>query len=280
MKRNRDDEEEEKEEEKIKKKMKIVWQTPAHLAQKDDYILHNGKRHVRPYYFEFVSHGSGSVEDRVEKLKPASFASKVLALDEKKSKRVVLGRNFLITAKRAVRAEPDVIPVLLEMVSVSCSASLVNISLHLSLPEAWLLKGKPTTEVGESIWLNEELESLEMMVIADIDDDGVLEMIVVVSYFFDHDMDCTMGTNLGSSCKESGSLDALRTILREEGWIALYKGLGPGLLMVSHGAIQFTAYEELCRIRVDCKERKWKAESASNLLVLELFEQGILLFGY
>ncbi|XVF15825.1 hypothetical protein REPUB_Repub09cG0189800 [Reevesia pubescens] len=65
----------------------------------------------------------------------------------------------------------------------------------------------------------------------------------------------------------SGIYDALRTILREEGWTALYKGLGPGLLMqVSHGAIQFTAYEELRRITVDYKERKRKAESASNLL--------------
>ncbi|TYG49592.1 hypothetical protein ES288_D10G106200v1 [Gossypium darwinii] len=60
--------------------------------------------------------------------------------------------------------------------------------------------------------------------------------------------------------------NALRTILREEGWTALYKGLGPGLLMVSHGAIQFTAYEELRRIMVDYKEKKQKSEGASNLL--------------
>ncbi|GMI68169.1 folate transporter 1 [Hibiscus trionum] len=66
----------------------------------------------------------------------------------------------------------------------------------------------------------------------------------------------------------SGIYDALRTILREEGWTALYKGLGPGLLtQVSHGAIQFTAYEELRRIMVDYKERKQKSESGSNLLV-------------
>ncbi|KAG8481645.1 hypothetical protein CXB51_026502 [Gossypium anomalum] len=64
----------------------------------------------------------------------------------------------------------------------------------------------------------------------------------------------------------SGIYDALRTILREEGWTALYKGLGPGLLMVSHGAIQFTAYEELRRIMVDYKEKKQKSKGASNLL--------------
>ncbi|MBA0628248.1 hypothetical protein Godav_023011, partial [Gossypium davidsonii] len=71
---------------------------------------------------------------------------------------------------------------------------------------------------------------------------------------------------LHQSRRYSGIYDALRTILREEGWTALYKGLGPGLLMVSHGAIQFTAYEELRRIMVDYKEKKQKSEGASNLL--------------
>lgn len=71
---------------------------------------------------------------------------------------------------------------------------------------------------------------------------------------------------LHQSRRYSGIYDALRTILREEGWTALYRGLGPGLLMVSHGAIQFTAYEELRRIMVDYKEKKQKSEGASNLL--------------
>lgn len=43
----------------------------------------------------------------------------------------------------------------------------------------------------------------------------------------------------------TGLFDAVRTILKEEGWGALYKGLGPSLFLVTHGAIQFTAYEEL-----------------------------------
>ncbi|KAB2036592.1 hypothetical protein ES319_D03G012200v1 [Gossypium barbadense] len=66
----------------------------------------------------------------------------------------------------------------------------------------------------------------------------------------------------------SGVYDTVRTILREEGWTALYTRLGPGLLMqVSHGAIQFTAYEELRRIiMVDYEERKKKPKGASNLL--------------
>jgi hypothetical protein len=34
------------------------------------------------------------------------------------------------------------------------------------------------------------------------------------------------------------SIDALQTIVREEGVAGLYKGLLPGLLLTSHGAIQ------------------------------------------
>ncbi|CAM8914798.1 unnamed protein product [Rhodiola kirilowii] len=44
MKRKRDDE------------MEIVWQTPANPPEKNDYVFVNGRRHVKPYYFEFISH--------------------------------------------------------------------------------------------------------------------------------------------------------------------------------------------------------------------------------
>lgn len=36
--------------------MEIVWQTPANPPERTDYIFRNGRRHVRPYYFEFISH--------------------------------------------------------------------------------------------------------------------------------------------------------------------------------------------------------------------------------
>ncbi|KAK7346399.1 hypothetical protein VNO80_20917 [Phaseolus coccineus] len=54
----------------------------------------------------------------------------------------------------------------------------------------------------------------------------------------------------------SGIYDAFKTILREEGFSALYKGIVPSLFLVSHGAIQFTAYEELRKITVDFKSKR------------------------
>jgi len=43
----------------------------------------------------------------------------------------------------------------------------------------------------------------------------------------------------------NGMLDAARTIVREEGFWALYKGSGPALLLTSHGGVQFVVYEFL-----------------------------------
>jgi solute carrier family 25 folate transporter 32 len=37
----------------------------------------------------------------------------------------------------------------------------------------------------------------------------------------------------------------LRSMMKEEGWKALYKGLGPSLLGISHVAVQFPLYEQL-----------------------------------
>ncbi|KAJ6294309.1 hypothetical protein OIU76_022401 [Salix suchowensis] len=51
MKRKR-----EEKEAAAEKKMEIVWQTPANPPEKHDYIFRDGRRYVRPYYFEFISH--------------------------------------------------------------------------------------------------------------------------------------------------------------------------------------------------------------------------------
>ncbi|CAM8948563.1 unnamed protein product [Rhodiola kirilowii] len=64
-------------------------------------------------------------------------------------------------------------------------------------------------------------------------------------------------TPLHQSQPYSGLHDAFKTILKEEGWRALYKGFLPSLfLQISHGAIQFTAYEELRKAVVEYKSRK------------------------
>lgn len=39
--------------------------------------------------------------------------------------------------------------------------------------------------------------------------------------------------------------DAFRSIVRDEGFLALYKGTGPALLLTSHGGVQFVVYEYL-----------------------------------
>jgi solute carrier family 25 folate transporter 32 len=45
--------------------------------------------------------------------------------------------------------------------------------------------------------------------------------------------------------KYSGIIDTLKTIVKEEGVLGLYKGIVPALLLTSHGAIQFASYEWL-----------------------------------
>lgn len=58
----------------------------------------------------------------------------------------------------------------------------------------------------------------------------------------------------------TGTVDAFTRIVREEGVLALYRGLGPALSLVSNGALQFMFYEELksgvrrayCVVHVSC----------------------------
>ncbi|XP_010249119.1 PREDICTED: RNA pseudouridine synthase 7 isoform X2 [Nelumbo nucifera] len=46
--------------------MEIVWQTPANPPERHDYIFRNGRRHVKPYYFEFISHVSAVKAGRIQ----------------------------------------------------------------------------------------------------------------------------------------------------------------------------------------------------------------------
>lgn len=43
----------------------------------------------------------------------------------------------------------------------------------------------------------------------------------------------------------NGMIDAFRTIVQEEGIMALYKGIGPAFLLTSHAGVQFSVYEAL-----------------------------------
>ncbi|XP_044469156.1 folate transporter 1, chloroplastic isoform X3 [Mangifera indica] len=75
----------------------------------------------------------------------------------------------------------------------------------------------------------------------------------------------------------SGLYDALRTIMTEEGWTALYKGIVPSLfLQVSHGAIQFTTYEELRKAIVDYKFKRSKQNPDNGDNTLNSVDYAIL----
>ncbi|WJX94246.1 Folate transporter 1, chloroplastic, variant 2 [Trifolium repens] len=74
----------------------------------------------------------------------------------------------------------------------------------------------------------------------------------------------------------SGLYDAFRTIMREEGFSALYRGIVPGLFLVSHGAIQFTAYEELRKTIVDLKSKGSETQHQNPDLLLNSVDYAVL----
>ena len=57
----------------------------------------------------------------------------------------------------------------------------------------------------------------------------------------------TFSTDVGNRVKPPyrNMVDAMQTIVREEGPLALYKGSLPAMILVSHGGVQFVAYEFL-----------------------------------
>lgn len=66
--------------------------------------------------------------------------------------------------------------------------------------------------------------------------------------------------------------DAARTIVREEGVMALYKGAIPALMLTSHGGVQFAVYEFLKKYF-----KVTRAEREHNISVVERFQ---LSFGF
>ncbi|GJN23411.1 hypothetical protein PR202_gb11059 [Eleusine coracana subsp. coracana] len=63
------------------------------------------------------------------------------------------------------------------------------------------------------------------------------------------------------------SYNALRRIVKEEGFLALYRGIGPALLLVTHGAVQFTAYEELRKAMIFVKNSQTKTDNRGEELL-------------
>lgn len=49
----------------------------------------------------------------------------------------------------------------------------------------------------------------------------------------------------GQSKHYRGFFDAMKTIIREEGPLGLYRGFIPAMFLTSHGAIQFAFYEKM-----------------------------------
>ena len=68
-------------------------------------------------------------------------------------------------------------------------------------------------------------------------------------------------------------VDAFRTIFREEGVFAFYKGGVPALMLVSHGAVQFVAYERLKVLFPSSAVRKKMNNSIEDDLKPNVFER-------
>ena len=68
----------------------------------------------------------------------------------------------------------------------------------------------------------------------------------------------------------NGMIDAARTIVKEEGFWALYKGTVPALALTSHGGVQFVAYEFLKKHFQFSRPNRDRSKS-----VLERFEMSM-----
>ncbi|KAJ2500097.1 mitochondrial FAD carrier protein flx1 [Coemansia sp. RSA 1972] len=85
---------------------------------------------------------------------------------------------------------------------------------------------------------------------------------------------CTTSKNDPSAYK--GLFDGLHKLARNEGWKGLYRGLAPGLLGVGHGGLQFMAYEEMKRRRVQATGKELTAgELAVMTSLAKLFALAI-----
>jgi solute carrier family 25 folate transporter 32 len=64
-----------------------------------------------------------------------------------------------------------------------------------------------------------------------------------------------------------GMLDGWLSIVREEGFTGLYRGIGPSLLLVSHGAIQLTSYEYCKKVLYNKKKGRNERPTIPDSLI-------------
>ncbi|EFJ30847.1 hypothetical protein SELMODRAFT_89452 [Selaginella moellendorffii] len=73
----------------------------------------------------------------------------------------------------------------------------------------------------------------------------------------------------GSQQPYSGFMDAFHSIRKVEGWRGFYKGFGPSVLLVSHGALQFMAYEEGRKMAIAARKRVDPSATENSLTSLD-----------
>jgi len=109
-------------------------------------------------------------------------------------------------------------------------------------------KGKSFLQQGDK---NKHLSALNHLGNASIA--GVLTLCMTNPIWVVKTRLCLQSTNtaVDAVTKYKGLTDALIKIARTEGFRGLYSGFVPGLFGVSHGAIQFVAYEEMKKYYLD-----------------------------
>ncbi|XP_039685285.1 folate transporter 1, chloroplastic [Medicago truncatula] len=74
----------------------------------------------------------------------------------------------------------------------------------------------------------------------------------------------------------SGLYDAFRTIKREEGFSAFYRGIVPGFFLISQAAIQFIVYEQLRKTVVNLKTKGSKIQHQKPDQILKSVDYAVL----
>ena len=97
--------------------------------------------------------------------------------------------------------------------------------------------------------------------------------------------DTTKTTQQKIKAPYTSMTDAFRTIIREEGPLALYKGSIPALMLVTHGGVQFVTYEFLKTLfgeytKTSSSLNKYNENSTKNRVLLALRDSfGFLTMG-